>query len=246
MAARDAGRSGQVSAVASVEGAATPAIRPPWYRRVAFWRALSGMALAIALGSAIVTAEFSTQLLQRTRHFHRRLNQLSSKLSAMRGEIASADREIAGMRVTVEIDDALRRILAAPDARLIRLAPPGQASPRTGVIAFSPALHRAAVEIAGLPTPAVGSLYSLWWIRGKHGAPLMAARFGLGTAGKAALMIALPAGESTIEGAIITTDSHTPTAQPDDPIVLQGAVAPVLAPPAKPNTNSAKPKHKLG
>ena len=246
MAARDAGRSGQMGSAASIEGAATPAIRPPWYRRVAFWRGLAGMALAIALGSAIVTAEFSTQLLQRTLHFHRRLNQLSSKLSTMRGEIDNADRQIAGMRVTVEISDDLRRILDAPDARLIRLAPPGQTLARTGVIAFSPALHRAAVEIAGLPAPPVGNLYSLWWTRGKRGAPLIAARFGIGTAGKAALLIALPAGDSTIEGAIITMDSRTMTAQPDGAVVLKGAVAPVLTPPAKPNTNPAKPKHKFG
>jgi hypothetical protein len=36
------------------------------------------------------------------------------------------------------------------------------------------------------------------------------------------------------------------TAQPDGAIVLKGAVAPVLTPPAKPNPNSAKPKHKFG
>jgi hypothetical protein len=239
MAARDAGRFGQVTSAASPEGASAPASRPPWYRRVAFWRAVAGMAAAIALGSAIVTAEFSTQLLERTRHFHRRLSQLSSNLATMRGKIASADREIAGMRVTVEIDDNLRRILAEPDARLIRLAPPGQTSQRVGVIAFSPALHRAAVEIAGLTASATDSSYSLWWTRGKHAPPLLAARFGTGTAGKAGLMIALPAGDQTIEGAMITTDSPASTEQPEGATILKGEVAPVLAP-------SAKTKHKIG
>lgn len=235
-----------MSFVASAEGAATPTLPPPWYRRVAFWRGLAGMALALALASAIVTAEFSTQFLQRTRHFHRRLNQLSSNLSTMRSEIASADRELAGMRMTAELDDALRRILDAPDARLIRLAAPGPVSPRTGVIAFSPTLHRAAVEIAGLPAPAAGNLYALWWTRGKHDAPLLAARFGLGADGKAALMIALPPAESTIQGAIVATDSRTPAPPPEGTIVLQGAVAPVPVPRARPNLDSVKIKHKAG
>jgi hypothetical protein len=246
MAVRDAERSGAVSSVASVDGAATPSIRLPWYRRLAFWRGLAGMALAIALGSAIVTAEFSSQLLRRTTHLRRRLNQLSSKLTTMRGEIANADREIAGMRVTVAIDEDLRRILDAPDARLIRLGPPGQATSRIGVIAFSPALRRAAVEITGLPASAVASVYSLWWTRGTRGAPLLAARFSSGADGKAGLTIALPAGDSTIDGAIVTMDSHTATAQPDGAIILKGTVAPVLTPRPKPNPNSAKPKRKLG
>jgi len=204
------------------------------------------MALAIALGSAIVTAEFSTQLLQRTTHFRHRLNQLSSKLTTMRGKIASADREIAGMRVTVAVDEDLRRILEAPDARLIRLAPPGHASSGTGVIAFSPAMRRAAVEIAGLPASPVGDIYSLWWTRGTRGSPELAARFGAGVTGKAALTIALPAGDSTIDGAMVTTDSHTTTAQPEGTLILKGAVAPVLAPRPTSNPNPAKPKRKPG
>lgn len=244
MAVRDAGRSAAVSSVASVDGASTPPIRPPWYRRLAFWRGLAGMALAIALGSAIVSAEFSTELLRRATHLRHRLNQLSSKLTTMRGEIASADREIAGMRVTVAIDDELRRILDAPDARLIRLAPPGQASPRTGVIAFSPALRRAAVVIAGLPASVQGNIYSLWWTRGTRGSPLLAARFGAGAVGKAALTIALPAGDSTIDGAIVTTDSHPTASEPESPPILKGGVAPVLGPRLKANPNSAKPKRK--
>lgn len=223
---------------ASAEGASAPARLPPWHRRVAFWRAVAGMALAMALACAIVVAEFSTELVARTRHFHHRLRQLSSNLDTMRGKIASADREIAGMRNTVEIDDNLRRILAEPDARLIRLAPPGRASQTAGVVAFSPLLQRAAIEIAGLPAPATGRLFKLWWMRGKR-VPLMAVRFSTGAAGKAALMIALPAGDQIIEGAMITADSPAAMAKPDGATILKGAVAPAPAP-------AENPKHKSG
>jgi Anti-sigma-K factor rskA len=206
----------QVPAVASV---------PPWYRRVAFWRAVAGMAFAIAIACAVVAAEFSSALIERTRHYHNRLHQLSSNLTAMRGEIASADREIAGMRTAVEVDDGWRQIIAEPDARLIRLEAPGHATGAGGVIAFSPGLRRAAIEIGGVPVLPSGRAYTLWWICGKRGA-LKAARIGLRTADKTAVMITLPAGGEAIEGAIVTVDSQPSTAKPSGDTVLRGTVAP--------------------
>jgi hypothetical protein len=236
MAVRDAGPFGETTSAAPADGEGATAKRSPWYRRVAFWRAVAGMALAIAIASAMVTAEFSTALLERTRHFHYRLHQLSTNLDTMRGKVASADREIAGMRLTVEIDDDLRRILAEPDARLIRLAPPGRASQTTGVIAFSPALHRAAMELAGLPVIATGDQMNLWWTRSKR-TPIIAAHFIPKAPGKAVLMIALPTADETIEGAMITVDSTAGGSKPESTPILKGTVAPARMP-------VAKPKHK--
>ena len=165
-----------------------------------------GWPLQIAIGCAVVAAEFSSTLIERTRHYHTRLHQLASNLTVMRGEIASADREIAGMRTAVAVDDGWRRIIAEPDARLIRLKAAGSAAEAGGVIAFSPRLRRAAIEIGGMPALAKGRAYMLWWISGKRG-PLRAARIGLGTLDGAALMIALPDGGEAIERkGIITTD----------------------------------------
>jgi hypothetical protein len=59
-------------------------------------------------------------------------------------------------------------------------------------------------------------------------------------------VIALPANDSTIDGAIVTMDSYTVSAQPENAPILKGVVAPVLTPRPKPNPNSAKPKRKLG
>ena len=166
MEARNAGRFGQGPSAASVERVPAAASVPPWYRRVAFWRAVAGMAFAIAIACAVVAAEFSSALIARTRHFHNRLRQLSSNITAMRGKIASADREIAGMRTAVEVDDGLRRIIAEPDSRLIRLEAPGRATGPNGVIAFSPGLRRAAIEIGGLPVlPSGRAVHSLVDVR---------------------------------------------------------------------------------
>jgi hypothetical protein len=238
MAARDAGRLGQATSSVSADGRAGTTSPSRWYRRVTFWRAVAGMALAIALACAVVAGEFSSALISRTRHYRDRLHQLTSNITAMRGRVARDDREIAGMRNTVEIEDDLRRILAAPDARLIRLAPPGRAAQTAGVITFSPALHTAAIQLAGLPAPAAGTFLNLWWTRGKH-APLMAARLRPTAGGEAALTIVLPAADQVIEGAIVTVDSSAASTQPDGEMILKGTVARAPAP-------SGKTKHKGG
>jgi hypothetical protein len=224
MASRDAGRFGQATSTASDEETSATIKLPPWYRRVAFWRAVAGMALTIALGCLIITSEFSTELLERTRHLHHRLSQLSSTVATMRGEIASADREIAGMRDAVEIDDDLRRILAEPDARLIRLSSPDRDLHAVGVIAFSHALRNAAIELAGLPAPTTGRVFNLWWMRGTHDL-VMGGSVHLGAAGKAAFTIILPADDQVIAGAIVTADARAAAMQPSGAIILKGTVS---------------------
>jgi hypothetical protein len=52
-------------------------------------------------------------------------------------------------------------------------------------------------------------------------------------------MIALPAADQTIKGAMITPDSSATKDQPQGATILQGEVAPALAP-------SAKTRHKIG
>ena len=196
----------------------------PWYRRVALWRAVAGMAFALAIGCAMIAAEFSSALIERSRHYHDRLRQLSSNISTMRGKIAQADREIADMRTAAEVDDSLRRILAEPDSRIIRLEAPGRAGRPNGVIAFSPGLRRAAIEIGGLPMTPGGSAYTIWWECGRRGL-LEAARIGVGVTDKAALVIAIPSASGIIEGAMVTSGSATASARPAGDVVLKGVLA---------------------
>jgi hypothetical protein len=229
MEVRNAGRPGQAPYPASAELVPTVSNVPPWYRRVTFWRAIAGMAFALALACAAVTAEYSTALIERTRHYHFRLHQLSSNISAMRGEIAVDDRKIARMRNAAEVDDGLRRIIAEPDSGLIRLEAPGRANSPSGVIAFSPGLRRAAIEIGGLPVLPNDGAYTLWWAYRKHPA-LLATGFTLAGADQAAFIITLPANDKTIEGAFVTknltANSQAPNAKAPGEPVLQGRVVP--------------------
>lgn len=228
----EAGKAGnfdrESSAVSSAPPAAAKAER--WYRRVSFWRAVAGMAFAIALACAMVAAEFSSALITRASRYHQRLRQLSSNLSAMRGKIANADRELAGLRTAAEVDDSLRTIIAQPDARLIRLQAPGRAAAPNGIIALSPSLRRAAVALAGLPARGGATVLTLWWTRGQR-PPLRAARISIGAANRAGLVVALPDGAAAITGAIVTTDADPATAKPSASIVLEGTVAAAAAAP---------------
>src|SRR6266851_2932328 len=114
----------QPTVLADSEGSLSPVSAAPRYRRVSFWRAIAGMAFAAAIACAIVAVESSFELFRRADHYNHRLTYLASRVRQMRGEIASADRELASMRVEVAARDDLARVLAAPDAQLIKLAPP--------------------------------------------------------------------------------------------------------------------------
>jgi hypothetical protein len=198
------------------------------------------MAFALAIACGVVAAEFSSALVARSRHYQERLHKLSSNIITMRGKIAHADREIAGMRNAAEVDDSLKQVLAEPDSRLIRLEAPGGRGKPTGVIVFSPGLMRAAIEISGLTVAGKASDYTIWWERGARG-PFKAAQITVGPTGEAALVIAVPLSSEPIEGAIVTGLADPSSEKPAAEVVLKGAVmqtpASVVTPghKAKPN-----------
>jgi hypothetical protein len=186
----------------------TPA--PPTQRRLAFWRAVAGMGLAFALACAIVALEFGSELSHRSQHYRNRISSLSSRLKAMRGEVANADRELAEMRTAVVTRDELNRILAAPDARLIRLIPAEHehftgtpSSAPHGLIVMSRKLGRAVFEVAGLTPLAAGQRYTLWWMVEKHRA-VKAAQFMTAGDGRATVAAAMPPEKTAIEECIVT------------------------------------------
>jgi len=206
-------------------GAAPPPAAPPWYLRVAFWRAVAGMAVAIALGCAAVAAEFSTELLTRTHRDHTRIRQLSSKLTRMRDEVAATDRQLAVMRGAAAVRDRLGQLLAASDARLIRLAGPGHTMPAGGgVIALSGRLKGAAIELSGLPTPPADRVYRLWWTMDGRGA-LRAEPLYPDPSGQAATVLELPAHDEAIAGAAVTLEAASAPSTPVGAPAPSGASA---------------------
>jgi hypothetical protein len=199
-----------------------------WYRRVGFWRALAGMALALALACAIVALETSSEMMHRSASYHRRLVQLVARIRQMRGEMATADQRIAGMRNEAAVGDRLGRILAAPDARLIRLGAPG-AGP-SGLVAISRDLASAVCEVSNLPPARVGQSYMLWWMVEQRG-PVKAAQFQTTADGHATVIAQLP-GRENPSAAIVTVQPDDGTGKPAGAVKLKGAMAAAAARPA--------------
>ena len=213
----------QPTVVADGEGSVPPASVASRYRLVSFWRAIAGMAFALAIACAIVAIESSFELFRRSDHYNHRLTYLASRVRQMRGEVASADRELASMRVEVAARDDLARVLAAPDAQLIKLAPPNQASSANGLVAISKKLNHAVLQVSSLPQPPRGSGYHLWLLVEK-GEPFDAAQFQIDPQGEAIVATQLPPREASVAASEVTFEPTTGSSKPTGAIQLLGRV----------------------
>jgi hypothetical protein len=201
-------------------GGDTPAGAVPWHRRVTFWRAVAGMAAALALGSLIATVETSSDLVSRSAAFHRRLTLMSRHLAELRMRLRNKDRELLAMRREALARDTLNEILAEPDAALIRLAAASQGSTAAGLVLTSGKARRGVIEVAGLPALGAGQSYALWWTIRK-GSPLKAAEFHVGKDGRASLPVTPPPDGAAVAGAFVTAETDPSPDAPTGPIELK-------------------------
>ncbi len=219
-------------------GRAVSGSAQPFWRRVAFWRALAGMGFALAVGALIVAAEFSSVLIHRTHFTSRRITRLNAETRRLKGRLGAADQRLAAMRAGAATDMALKRILAAPDLRLVRLSPPPAAkssrsaaqnaqpaSPTaatSAVIAISDASKSAVLQTAGLAPPPEGRVYRLWWIL-RRGAPVAAGQFRPSAGGAATVSIAPPP-KGVVSAAIFAEDPSASGAPAGAPVLGSAAI----------------------
>ncbi len=196
-----------------------PSAANPWYRRVSFWRSVAGMAVAIALGCAVVALETSSELLSRSTRFHRRLELLGSRISRLRTEVADAKRELSSMRAEQLARANVNRVLAAPDVMLLRFTPGAGINAR-GLIAISSQANDAVLEVAGLQA-AAGHTCVMWWLLAQ-GPPAKAAEFNPAADERLSLAIRMPPRGTMIAGAIITLEAGGPPDKPDGRVMLRG------------------------
>jgi hypothetical protein len=186
------------------------------------------MALAIALACAVVAFEFASDLSYRSAGFRHRLAQLGARIDRMRGQMAMADRQLADMRSQEATRNALNAILAAPDARLIRLVPPLPNALSSGIVVISKRQARAVLEVAGLPpSPApspANQVYTLWWTL-QHRPPVKGVQFNTAADGRAALALQLPPHDELLAAGFVTRQANRLADQPDGPIELSGVVS---------------------
>jgi len=176
----------------------------------ALWRALSGMAISLALACLIVMLEFTGQAAHRADRMHRHADALFSRVVRLEMEIAAERARISTAHRELAAAESLRALLRAPDAGMLLLSAPHAAHAVASderpeaTLALAPAEHRAVLMVAGLKPAANETLFVLWW-NAAQGAPVKAAEFRTAADGSALLTAALPPGFE-VTAAMITVE----------------------------------------
>ena len=202
----------------------------PWWRRPLFWRAVAGMGLAVALAALIVLAEFSRVLSHRTTNYLRHLHAMNQTVAQLKRRIVSAERRSATVAERASADEALKRIVAAPDLRTIKLTGADRAKDASarlqipsGTLAMSAAQRAAILQVAGIRAGAKGIVYRVWWEE-KRKPETLAAEFIPDSDGKATVPMPLPPQDAST--VIVTREVGTDAPKPSGATVLKGRIAP--------------------
>jgi len=225
------------STVRSARDESATASRPPWYLRVGLWQALAGMSLAIAIASAIVTADLSKALTHQTNYVNRRAAAFNSLVRSLRNQNASAQKKLGSEREHASVGEVFEKILFAPDLRTIKLTAPNEKEDRakagaqsdgirdpSGRLAMSESAGGAMLEASGLKPSENFKVYRIWWIP-KRGAPVWAADFLVGDDGLATVPVDLPPARLRDPSISVTLEDETYADLPTGPVALKGDAA---------------------
>jgi anti-sigma-K factor RskA len=199
-----------------------PAEATPRYRRAPFWRAVGGMALAIAFGWAAVASEIASELSSRNTSLYRLVESLRSRISELRIEVIDAERRDAATRAELATSVEIDSVLSAPDLIVLRLRPPSGTSAH-GLLAISKQTETAIVELAGMSTE-TDKACTLWWLLAQ-GDEVRANLLHPDAKGRLSSAISMPPRGIRIVGAIITLEPGKHTNKPKGRLVLEGALA---------------------
>ena len=201
---------------------------PPWWRRIGFWRAVAGMALAISLATVIVLVEFSALLRHRTLHYLGRVASLNETVKQLKRRVSSAELRNTRAKERDSGDEVLRRVVAASDLRTVKLADSESArkvdgaNGPSGTLAISQGQEAAVLQVAGLTPSPAGNVYRVWWQEKRH-ADTLAAEFIPNPDGKATVPIQVP--PRSASSIVITSEPGTEGTKPSGPVVLKGKIA---------------------
>jgi hypothetical protein len=196
-----------------------PAPAPRWYWRVSFWRAVAGMAVAIALGCAALAMEALSELSSRNAGFHRRLEMLAARLSRLRAEATDAERQLVAIRAEQFARADVDRVLSAPDVTVLRLTPIAGSNAH-GLVAVSKQAGDAIIAVGGLSAMA-GHTGVMWWLLARAPAA-KAAEFDPDADGRRWRAIQMPPHGAKIAGAIVTLEPRKSLGKPSGRILLKG------------------------
>lgn len=194
--------------------------RVPVLRRAGLWRAIAGMAIALALASAFVTIEFAVALSHRTHLLNRRIDRLSADLRQLRHVQSTTWNKLGVARVEASEGELFGKILFAPDLKLTKLAGSAQKSGATGILAVSPTTEAAMLGVSGLKPLDEGLVYRIWFFP-RRGVARWVDDFVVNDDGKATVAVDFPQAKSAQGTIVVTLESQDYAEEPSGEVQLK-------------------------
>ena len=115
---------------AAIATRAEPDPRPSVSRRSGLWRAVAGMAVALAIAAAIVAIDLSHELVSRVTGYRSRIASLNRRVDSLKREARMDEQRLALARAELkerklmQSRDRMKAILIAPDRKTFKLSAP--------------------------------------------------------------------------------------------------------------------------
>jgi hypothetical protein len=208
---------------------AEPEPQPSIGRRFGIWRAVAGMAVALAIAAGIVAIDISHDLVDRVANYRSRVASLNQKVDRLKRQAVVDEKRLAAAREEIrerklmESRDRMKAILIAPDRRTIKLTAPNQ-EPAVATVTISEKMGGAVLSARGLASPPDGQVYDAWWLL-KNGPPAKAAEFRNGIDGSVTEFLDPPPQGSAPVSLSITMEPSEGGIAPTGPEKLLGKVA---------------------
>jgi hypothetical protein len=211
---------------------------PPDSRRSALWRAIAGMAVALALAAGIVVIDLSHELIERISHYRSRIASLNRSVNTLKREKDADEKRLADARNEIKERelmawrDRIRAIMLAPDRKTIKLVATTPQVPlsellASGTVTISAKMGGGVLNARGLPAPPDGQVYDAWWML-KDAPPAKAAEFRSALDGSANGYLDPPPQGSAPLSLSVTLEASEGGIAPGGPVKLSGKAPPAL------------------
>ena len=212
------------AAVATPSGSST---QSPDSRRFGLWRAVAGMAVALALAASIVTVDLSHELAERIGHYRSRIATLNRSVETLRREKVADEKRLADAREEIKVRelmasrDRIKAISLAPDRKTIKLIAPGAGEGASATATLSAKMGGGVLNARGLAVPSEGQVYDAWWML-KDAPPAKAAEFRSAADGSASEYLDPPPQGTAPTSLAVTLEPSEGGIAPSGPVKLSG------------------------
>ncbi len=211
-----------------------PSRRPADTRRSGLWRAVAGMAVALAIAAGIVAVDLSHEMVHRVSNYRSKIASLNKRVDRLKQKAVEDEKRLADARAEIkerklmESRDRMKAILLAPDRKLMKLLPPSRGENTAAMVTISAKMGGGVLTAHLLPAPPEGQVYDAWWML-KDAPPSKAAEFRSGADGSASEYLDPPPQGSVPLELTVTLEPSEGGIAPSGPVKLQGKVASAMA-----------------